>query len=146
VIKDAIEELKAELSRADGGSLLPASVDDLQQAKLFGFPEVLVDFYRENAPNTSDGCVELDQRIWSIRGAMTESRDYVPGAYLFPLGYVVFASNMFGDAYCVDTAHVSASGEYSVVLFPHDVIEEGASLGDVEQYRLVVASGGRSSA
>jgi len=140
MISEAVEELKAELKKADGGSLHPASEDDIEQARQFGFPDVLIDFYRENAPDATDGRVELDQRIWSVQNAMTENRDYVPGADLFPLGYVVFASNKFGDAYCIDTVHVGSSGKYSVVLFPHDVIEDGASLEDVERYRLTVAT------
>jgi hypothetical protein len=140
MIRDAVEELREELNKADGGSLHPASDDDLQQASLFGLPEVLINFYRENAPDPKDGRVELDQRIWSLQNAIAENRDYVPGAELFPLGYVVFASNKFGDAYCIDTVHTSPSGEHSIVLFPHDVIEEGATLADVERYRLTVAT------
>jgi hypothetical protein len=140
MISKAVEELKAELKKADGGSLHPASEDDLEQARLFGFPGVLIDFYRESAPDGPTGCVELDQRIWSVQNAIAENRDYVPGADLFPLGYVVFASNKFGDAYCIDMFHVGPSGEYTVVLFPHDVIDDGASLEDVEQYRLTVAT------
>lgn len=100
----------------------------------------LVDFYREYAPDATDGRVELNQRIWSVQRAIEENKDYVPGAELFPLGYVVFASNKSGDAYCIDTVHIGSSGECSIVLFPHDVIEEGASLEDVEQYRLPVAA------
>ena len=140
MMSDAVEELKTELQKADGGSLHPASGDEIEEAKLFGFPAVLIDFYRENAPDAGDGRVELDQRIWSVQNAIAENRDYVPGAELFPLGYVVFASNRFGDAYCIDTIHNTASGEYSIALFPHDEVEEGASLEDVEPYRLLVAS------
>ena len=148
MINDAIEALKEELEKPDaGGHLGPASEKDLEQAKQFGFPAVLLDFYRESAPDAADGRVELwksrpgsGQRIWSVQNAITENRDYVPGAHLFPLGYVVFASNMFGDAHCIDTLHVNDSGDLPVVLFPHDMIEEGASREDVEQYRLVVAT------
>jgi len=82
---DAIEELRRELEKADGGHLHPANVEDLEQAKQFGFPAPLLDVYRENAPDAADGRVELDQRIWSVQNALTENRDYVPGAYLFPL-------------------------------------------------------------
>jgi hypothetical protein len=78
--------------------------------------------------------------MWSVQNCIEENRDYVPGTELFPLGYVVFASNRFGDAYCLDTVHVGQSGDSPVVLFPHDVIEEGASLEDVEPYRLAVAA------
>lgn len=75
-----------------------------------------------------------------MQNAIAENKDYVPGADLFPLGYVVFASNRFGDAYCVDTLQVNSAGEHPIVLLPHDVFEEGASLEDVERYRLVVAT------
>jgi hypothetical protein len=140
VINEAVEELKVELKKAGSGSLHPASEDDIEQARLFGFPRVLVDFYRESAPDAADGCVKLDQRLWSVQNAIAENRDYVPGADLFPLGYVVFASNKFGDAYCIDMIHVGSSGEYSVVLFPHDVIGDSSSLEDVERYRQTVAT------
>jgi len=128
-------------------SLVEASEEDLEQARQFGFPTVLLDLYRVAAPDAAEGRIELwknrpasGQRVWSVQNAITENRDYVPGTYLFRLGYVVFASNMFGDAYCIDTVHVSGSGDMPVVLFPHDVIEEGASLEDVEPYRLPVAA------
>ena len=139
-MSEAVQELKVALKKANGGSLHPATEHDLEQARLFGFPSVLIDFYRENAPHGAAGCVQLDQRIWSVQNAIAENKDYVPGAELFPLGYVVFASNRFGDSYCIDMIHVGPSGEHSCVLFPHDVIEEGASLKDVEPYRLKVAT------
>jgi hypothetical protein len=140
MLSEAVEELKAALKKVNSGSLHPASEGDIERARLFGFPGVLIDFYRESAPDAAAECVELDQRIWSVQNAIAENRDYVPGADLFPLGYVVFASNKFGDAYCIDKIHVGSSGEYSIVLFPHDVIEDGASLEDVEPYRLTVAT------
>jgi len=140
MISDAIEKLRAELEKSDGGSVQPASEDDILQAQAFGFPDSLIRFYRDAAPSAIDGRVELDQRIWSVQNAIVENGAYVPGANLFPLGYVVFAGNKFGDAYCIDTTNQSPDGHSPVVLFPHDVIDEGASLADVEIYRLVVAS------
>jgi hypothetical protein len=140
VIADAIEELRAELAKAGGGNLGPASANDLELAKSFGFPSVLLNFYSLGAPISNAGLAELDQRIWSVQNAIAENKDYVPGADLFPLGYVVFASNKFGDAYCVDTLKLNSAGEHPIVLLPHDVFEEGASLEEVERYRLVVAT------
>lgn len=138
MITDAVEELKAQLEKHDGGSLKPASDEEIARALEFGFPDVLIDFYRKAAPQRS--CVELDQRIWSVGSAIMENRDCVPGAYLFPLGYVVFASNKFGDAYCIDTVNKGSNDLIPVVLFPHDEIREGASSVQVGQYRLTVAS------
>lgn len=139
MIDDAVKELRAEVEKAGGGTLEPAIADDLELATSAGFPKVMIDFYREGAADATSGMIELDQRIWSVQNAVAENKDYVPGAYLFLLGYVVFASNKFGDAYCLDTVHPDAAGEYPIVLFPHDVIDEDASLEDVEKYRLVVA-------
>jgi hypothetical protein len=136
---DTIELLKVELKKANGGALRPASHDEIEQAKLFGFPKVLLDFYVENAPDPALPCVALDQRIWTVENAIAENRDYVPGAELFPLGFVVFSSNRYGDAYCVDTVNPGHNGEYPIALFPHDVIEEGSTLENVAKYRLVVA-------
>jgi hypothetical protein len=136
----AVDELKVELERAGGGVLHPASEKEIERAIQFGFPPVLVDFYRESAPGGGGGCVQLKQRIWSVESAISENTDYVPGAELFPLGYVVFASNLCGDSYCIDTLNVAANGQCPVVLFPHDAIEEEASLIDVEKYRLIVAT------
>ena len=135
---EVLNELNAELVKAGVGSLGPASADDLEQARAFGFPRVLLDLYGQGAPDPASGLIELDQRIWSVQNAIAENRDYVPGSYLFPLGYVVFASNRFGDSYCIDTVHAD-SGKSPVALFPHDVIEENASLETVEPYRLPVA-------
>ena len=81
-----IDELREELKKADGGTLRPASEQDLEEARKFGLPEVLLKFYRESAPDPADGRIELNQRIWSVQNAMVENRDYVPGADLFPLG------------------------------------------------------------
>jgi hypothetical protein len=139
MLSQTIAALEIELAKAGGGRLPPAIPEDLDAALLFGFPKVLIDFYGEGAPIDSSGMAELDQRIWSVQNAITENRDYVPGAYLFPLGYVVFASNKYGDSYCLDTVHDGPSGHNQVVLFPHDGIEDGASLDRVERYRLIVA-------
>jgi len=59
MISDAVEILRAELAQSDGGSLQPAGEEELAEARQFGFPEVLIDFYREGAPNPQDGRVEL---------------------------------------------------------------------------------------
>jgi len=47
MVSDAVEELKEELKKADGGSLHPATEEDLTEARQFGLPKVLIDFYRD---------------------------------------------------------------------------------------------------
>ena len=71
-----------------------------------------------------------DQRIWSVQDAITENRDYVPGADLFPLGYIVFEA-ISSETRTVSTPLTAPAGECPVVLFPHDVIEDGASAASV---------------
>src|SRR5262249_5189873 len=46
--------------------------------------------------------------------------DYVPGCYAQPCGYVVFATTLYGDAFCFDTkAGVDTSSP--IVLIAHDL-------------------------
>lgn len=108
---EAVKALMSEVAKAGGGGLGPAVTEDIEAAESLGFPKVLVDFYRECSPVDSSGMVELNQRIWSVQNAIAENKDYVPGCYLFPLRYVVFASNKSGDAYCIDTVHDDSSGQ-----------------------------------
>ena len=93
MISDAIELLRQELEKPDaGGRLVAASEEDLEQARQFGFPTVLLDLYRVAAPDAAEGRIELwknrpasGQRVWSVQNAITENRDYVPGTYDFTL-------------------------------------------------------------
>ena len=68
MISDAIEALKKKLEKADGGRLLRATEEDMEDARQFGLPDVLLDFYRENAPDVADGRVEL----WRSRPSLDE--------------------------------------------------------------------------
>ncbi|RJQ44631.1 MAG: hypothetical protein C4534_06190 [Gaiellales bacterium] len=102
-----------------------------------GFPDELVEFYTRCEP---DDCIELKQRIWSIANALIENTDAVPGCALFPHGFIVFASNLCGDSYCIDTNIKSAQGEHPVVLFSHEMIWEETSLEEFLPLRLEVAS------
>ena len=130
------EQWHKELPRHQIETLKPASEDDIQKAIKFGFPTELLDFYRLCHPKT---CIEFNQRIWSIEKAIEENVDAVPGCALFPHGYIVFASNGFGDAYCLDMNTVTPEGNHPVVIFPHDAINEETELSTIKSYRLQVA-------
>ncbi len=136
-MKDAIHNLIAKLKEQGSSVPRPASVEDLKRAQAAGFPEELLDLYRQCEP---ESCIELDQRIWSIENAIIENTDAVPGCALSPHGFIVFASTMCGDAYCIDTNVATAEGHHPVVLFSHEMIEEDASLSDIQPLRLEVAS------
>ncbi len=149
-MKDAIRALVKKFQAAEDANrvkygesyrgrqeLRPASTEDLQRAEQAGFPTELLDFYCECEPSHF---IKFEQRIWSIEKALAENRDYVPGCTLFPHGFIVFASNNCGDAYCIDTNVATPGGEHPVVIFPHDAIEEGAPLSTIQRFRLEVAN------
>ncbi len=136
-MKDTIRDLIAKLRQEGSPVPGPASVEDLERAQTAGFPDELLDLYRECGP---ENCIELKQRIWSIENAIIENTDAVPGCALSPHGFIVFASTVYGDAYCVDTNVVTTAGHHPVVLFSHEVIGEDASLSEIQRLRLEVAS------
>ena len=137
-MKDAIRNLIAKLKEQGSPVSKPASEEDLKSAQAAGFPDELLDFYRQCEPKRS--CIELKQRIWSIQNAIIENTNAVPGCALSPHGFIVFASTMCGDAYCIDTNVATSEGHHPVVLFSHEMIGEDASLSDIEPLRLEVAS------
>jgi hypothetical protein len=135
-MRETVETLLAKLKEKSGTELRPASAEDLDRARAAGFPDELVDFYRQWEP---DGCAELKQRIWSIDNALVENADAVPGCALSPHGFYVFASNVYGDSYCIDT-NVSREGHYPIVLFSHEVIAEDMPLSAILPFRKEVAA------
>jgi hypothetical protein len=132
----AIEALVRKLLQAGGEKPQPASSDDMKRAEQAGFPSELLEFYRECAPVS---CIELKQRIWSIENAIVENQGAIPGCALFPHGFVVFASNLSGDSYCIDTNVTTSEGQHPVILFSHEMINEDAPLSEIQSLRLEVA-------
>ena len=107
------EKSKVEFRRAN-----PAAIEQL---RLIGMPEDALTFYRDSEPAK---CAEIARvRLWPIAQILSENRDYVPGAYAQPCGYVVFATTKCGDAFCFDIR--GASGTTApVVLIAHDLEPE----------------------
>lgn len=136
-MKEAIRDLIAKLKEQGSPEPRRASATDLKRAEAAGFPGELVDFYRQCE---SEDCIELKQRIWSIENALVENTDAVPGCALSPHGYIVFASTLCGDSYCVDTNVVTPQGRHPVVLFSHEVIGEDTPLSEIQGLRVEVAS------
>jgi hypothetical protein len=69
-------------------------------------------------------CAEIGRvRLWPIADLLVENRDTVPGCYAQPCGYVVFASTIYGNAFCFDT-HVVSDAGVPVVLIAHDLEPE----------------------
>jgi hypothetical protein len=138
-MENFIKKLKARLKQSGFGELRPASASDLERAKEAKFPQELIDFYRQWEPK---GYVTSKQQIsiCTIKGAITENTDAVPGCALSPHGFIVFASTNCRDSYCIDTNVTTATGDHPVVLFSHEVIEEDMPLPQIMPYRKEVAT------
>ena len=96
-------------------ALRPASPDNLAALRDFGVPPQVLAFYELFEPSD---CLEIARvRLWPIEAVLTENRAYVPGVHLAPFHHVVFASTVFGDAYCWD---LTTPGP-AVVLVAHDL-------------------------
>ena len=81
LMKGAAQALMAKLKERGEPELRPASVEDLKRAQAAGFPDELIDFYRQWEP---ERCVELKQRIWSIKEKSNIDARKVPLARIVP--------------------------------------------------------------
>lgn len=126
-----------EVAGEEAGRLRPANPEDLKRAEQAGLPRELLELYRQYEPDSS---VDLSQRLWCAAHAVLENTDAVPGIGLFPHGYVVFASTLDGDAYCMDMNVTNEHGEHPIVLFGHEFIDENTELAHIQASRVEVAS------
>ena len=95
----------------------PASAPAIEALHAFGVPEEIVAFYRQSEPSK---CIEIGKvRICPVTYMLRDNRDYVPGYYAWPCGYVVFSTTIYGDAYCFGLRAVSKTGT-PIVLIAHD--------------------------
>jgi hypothetical protein len=137
MLNNAIHALVTKVQQTGGKKPKPASAKDLKRAEEAGLPIELIEFYLECNP---EDCIELKQHIWSIDNALVEHQGAVPGCFLAPRGFIVFASNMCGDSYCIDTNVTTDAGHHPVVLFSHEMIEEDTPLSKMQLLRLEVAT------
>lgn len=95
----------------------PATETNIEALRALGVPSDALAFYRDSEParTTEIGNV----RLRPIAEILEENRDYAPGAYSHPCGYVVFATTRYGDAFCFDTRVPGTTA--AVVLIAHDL-------------------------
>ena len=135
-MKRACDALKAKLRGLGNPVPAGASTKELERAEELAFPNELVEMYRQLNPAD---CIELKQRIWSIENAVIENTQAVPGCALSPHGFIVFASTLGGDAYCVDTNIITSAGHHPVALFSHEMIGEDDGMEKISSLRVEVA-------
>jgi hypothetical protein len=113
----------------------PATEKELESLRSLGVPKDALSFYKEFTP-------EYEAEIGKVRlkGAryvpLENSDGIVPGAYCFPCGYVAFATNIYGDAYCFDTKSSEFPASAPIVLIAHDLEPEGERMSREELSRL----------
>lgn len=135
-MKRECDALKAKLRELGYSVPAGASAKELKRAEKFSFPNELVEMYRQLNPVDS---IELRQRIWSIDNAVIENTQAVPGCALSPHGFIVFASTLDGDAYCVDTNALTSAGHHPVTLFSHEMVGEDDGMEKISALRVEVA-------
>jgi hypothetical protein len=115
----------------------PASKRDLSALRDLGLPRQVVDFFARHEPRD---CAEDRQiRLWPIVHILEENRDMVPGLHIAPLGYIVFATTIYGDTYCFDLNKIDEQGEPPIVLISHEVVDEETTGEDVARLAKAVA-------
>lgn len=117
----AYAEILNKMAGATGAVFRPAAEADLNLLGRLGLPPSVIEFYAEHEPEDS---VHGQARLWTIERMIEENRDLVPGCHVVKFGYVVFASTIYGDAYCFDTHHLDARGMPRIVLISHEVVGE----------------------
>jgi hypothetical protein len=130
--------LVEQISQKSGVAFRPAASSALEQLRAIGMPEDALAFYANSEPAR---WAEINRvRLSPIRDVLQENKDYVPGYHLHPLGYVVFASTIYGDAYCFDTSQAPANGTAPVVLMAHDLEWDEYSQEQIRKLAKRVAS------
>lgn len=109
-----LDEIKQK-SRVD---FRPASSARVAELRSLGMPEDIVAFYVNSEPARTAEIGKV--RLCSIPDILVENTDAVPGYYAHPCGYVVFATTIYGDAFCIDTRATPGKAA-PIVLIAHDL-------------------------
>jgi SMI1 / KNR4 family (SUKH-1) len=110
-----------QIRQKTGVEFRPATETNIELLQSLGVPSDALDFYSESDPARTAEIGKV--RLLPIAEISGENRDFVPGAYSHPCGYVVFATTRYGDAFCFDTRR--ASGVTApIVLIAHDLEPE----------------------
>lgn len=115
----------------------PAGEADLFYLKSCHIPESVLNFYEYAEP---DDVVEVeDARMWPISCLKLENEKMEPGNLVYPLGYFVIATTIFGDCYCMDLNKQTKKEEPPVVIVYHDRQNDHASLKTILENMKTVA-------
>jgi len=125
------ESVLREITSITGVSFQPSNSDQLSVLDQFALPKSVRVFYEQHAPST-EAEVEF-VRILPIESIVEEMTDAMPGIVIRPHGYVIFAVDGGGDAYCFDKECCDNRGEPAIVWIPHDGFDLQTSRVQIEQ-------------
>ncbi len=102
-------------------------------------PEPVLAFYRDYEPTD---VIENGQvvRLHPIASLLDENAEMIPGCHTAQHGYVVFATNLCGDAYAFDLNCCSSSLEPRIVLLSHEMICEDTAPDEIARLAKPVAA------
>lgn len=107
-----------------------ASAEAVSYLKETGMPEAVVHFFQQAEP--VDG-IDLDgSRLWPVSELKIENEDAVPGYIIYPLGYRIIGSTVYGDVYCINLNSIDPHGQPEVYLASHDEIYEDMSTEEIK--------------
>ncbi len=112
-------------------------MESLEGLRALGVPEPILRFYERYEP---EGFAEGQVRLWGIPNVVMENTKAVPGIAVQPMGYIVFASSLFGDAYCFNLNKIDSAGEPEIILMSHGSFGEDATAEEVHPLAKPVAS------
>ncbi|MBE7490334.1 MAG: SMI1/KNR4 family protein [Planctomycetes bacterium] len=124
-----------QIAQKSGVSFRKAGRKDLKKLAKLRLPESVAEFYREYEPTEP---TEDPVRIWPLEALFQENEEGIPGICTSRHGYVVFASNHNGDAYCFDLTS-GQSGDPPIVLISHDEVDEDSPAEQVARAAVPVA-------
>lgn len=130
------QPLIKQIEKVTGIAFHPADEEELLTLQEIGFPEIILDFYAKYAP---DDYTEGKIRLWTIDDIFAENTELLPGCYISPHGYFVFASTEHGDSYCFDMNNLNEQGYPRIVLLSHEIVDENITADEIHQIAKPVA-------
>ena len=130
--------IRSRITDKAGVQLQPASEAEMTQLQALNVPEDALSFFLEAEPANH---AEIENvRLLPISTVIEESTRYVPGAYIRPHGYVVFATTHCGDRYCFDLKGAVSRTTVPIVLVSHEMVGEDTTKVELRSLAKQVAT------
>ena len=115
----------------------PAKTSDLDKLKNLAVPDDIMNFYQHSEPQD---CIEFgDARLWDIKSIIDENENYTPGYIISIIKFVVIASTLTGDSFCLDLNSKFINGDVPVIIASHDEIDESLSDSEIRSKMKLVS-------